>query len=72
VFDRIEHNHEEIVLVRIKHALARFMPGTTFMTAREAMSDLYRTITPEAAENWLRESRLPGTVESEARDPWES
>ncbi len=39
------------------------------MTALEAMEDLYHTLPPNAAENWLSESR--GDFSDELRDPLE-
>ena len=71
VFDRIEHKGEEIVLTRNKHRIARIVPGSPYLTAIEAMGDLYRTLPDEAAEGWLEESRTTATVSSESRNPWE-
>ena len=69
-FDLVEYKGEEIVLVRNKHRIARILPGSPHLTAMEAMSDLYRTLPDDAAENWERESRVNGTIE-EIEDPWE-
>ena len=40
------------------------------MTALEALADLYRTLPPDAAKNWLDESRMPATLSEEIRDPF--
>ncbi|MBD3239655.1 MAG: type II toxin-antitoxin system Phd/YefM family antitoxin [Chitinivibrionales bacterium] len=71
-FDRIEHGHEEIVLVRNKHAIARIVPGPPLQSAHEALSDLYSTLSPDAGAAWVAESRLPSTLADELRDPWDS
>lgn len=71
-FDRIEHGREEVVLVRNKHTIARIVPGPPLQTAREAMGDLYNTLSPQAGVAWVAESRLPATLAEELRDPWDS
>ena len=72
VLDRVEFGGEEIIIVRSNHRIARLIPGSHHMTALEAMAGLYRTIPPAAAVDWLEESRLPGRVAEEIRDPWDS
>ena len=72
VFDRIEHNGEEIVLHRNRHRIARIIPGAPHLTATEAMADLHRTISDDAASLWVKESRLANTLGGEAYNPWES
>lgn len=70
--DRVEFGGEEIIIVRNNHKIARLIPGPPHMTALEAMADLYRTLPPDAAEDWLKESRLPGKLPEELLDPWDS
>ncbi len=70
MLDLVEFKGEEIVLIRNKHKIARITPGSPHLTALEAMSDLYRTLPEDAAENWEKDSRLENTLE-EAADPWE-
>jgi len=70
--DRVEFGGEEIIIVRNNHKIARLIPGPPHMTAIEAMADLYQTLPPDAAEDWLKESRLPGKLSKEIRDPWDS
>jgi len=72
IFNRIEHHREEVVLVRNKHKIARIIPGYSHLTATEVLGDLYKTIDEEAAKNWLEESRLKNTLESELGANWES
>lgn len=70
--DRLEFGREEIILVRNNHKIARIIPGSPHLTALEAMADIYQTLTPEAARDWLDESRIEGKLASEMRDPWAS
>jgi antitoxin (DNA-binding transcriptional repressor) of toxin-antitoxin stability system len=70
--DRLEFGGEEIILVRNKNKIARIIPGSPHLTAIEAMGDIYRTLAPEAAKDWLKDSRMEGKVAAEMRDPWAS
>lgn len=71
IFDRIEYKHEEIVLLRHNHKIARLIPGSFSLNALEAMGDLYRTLPEDAGKNWQKESFVSGTLEDEMRDPWD-
>lgn len=71
-FDLLEHKREEIILIRNKHRIARIIPGSSHMSAFEAMGDLYRTLPEDAGSTWLKESRLPGSIGEEVSDPWDS
>lgn len=73
MLDRVEFKHEELVVVRNNHEVARIIPGPATLTALEAMADLYQTLPPEAAEGWLKDScpTDPG-LHDEVRDPWAS
>ena len=70
VLDRLEFGGEEIVIVRNNHPIARMIPGSPYRTALEAMADLYRTISPAAADHWVSDSRVSGSIAAESRDPW--
>ncbi len=73
MLDSVEFGHEELVIVRNNHEVARIVPGLAAMTAMEAMSDLYRTLPEEAASSWLEDSRqLDDGLDNEVRDPWAS
>lgn len=72
IFERIQKSGEEVVLLRDKHRIARIVPAPQHMTAREAMSDLYRTLPEDSALTWISDSRLPGTIEDQLSDPWAS
>lgn len=71
MLDLVEYKGEEIILTRNKHKIARITPGSSHLTALEAMADLYRTLPDGAGENWAAEGRLNGTMD-EVTDPWES
>jgi antitoxin (DNA-binding transcriptional repressor) of toxin-antitoxin stability system len=70
--DRLEFGGEEIIVTRNNQAIARIIPGSHHMTALEAMADIYQTLPPDAAKDWLKESRLRGKLSEEIRDPWDS
>ncbi len=70
MFDKVEFQKEELIIIRNNHEVARIIPGPSRMTALEAMSDLYRTLPEDAASSWLKESRLKSTLKKEIRDPW--
>ena len=69
VLDRMEHEGDEVVIVRNRHPVARLIPGAPVMTALEALSDLYRTLPDDAGARWLRDSRRRGGgLRAEMRD----
>ncbi len=69
--DQVEHQGEELVVVRNQHQVAKIVPGPVKMTAIEALADLYRTLPADAGKNWLRDSRA-GATAKELRDAWAS
>ena len=71
-FDQLEHHRDEIVLIRNNHRIARIIPGSSRMGALEAMGDLYSTLSEEAGEDWLTESRLPASISEEVSNPWDT
>ncbi|MBW1927046.1 MAG: type II toxin-antitoxin system Phd/YefM family antitoxin [Deltaproteobacteria bacterium] len=75
VLDCMVHDGEEIAIERNHQQIARLVPGPRLQTALEAMADLYRTLPPEAAADWLKESRgdLGGDrIDKGVHDPWDS
>ena len=60
--DQVEHQGEELVVVRNQHQVAKIVPGPVTMTAIDAMTDLYRTLPADAGKNWLRDSRIGATA----------
>lgn len=73
MFDQVEFKHEELIVIRNNHEVARIIPGPATMTALEAMADLYRTLPEEAARDWLDDSRRTEKwLQDEVRDPWAS
>ncbi len=74
ILDAIEFRGEQVVIIRNKRSIARILPGPAWMTALEAMADLYRTLPADAAEDWIEDSRASGTQDrmSSLTDPWDS
>lgn len=72
MLDRVEFRHEELLIMRNNHPVARIIPGPATMTADEAFADLYRTLPEEAGRDWLADSRRDGDRDGEVRNPWES
>jgi len=72
MLNRVEFQHEELLIVRNNSPVARLIPGLATMTAAEAFSDLYQILPDEAGENWLADSRLDDSLSCEVRDPWGS
>jgi PHD/YefM family antitoxin component YafN of YafNO toxin-antitoxin module len=70
--DNLELTGEEVVIVRNHQEVARLIPGPAHQTALEAMADLYRTLSKEAAADWIADSRRGSatTLDEEMRDPW--
>ena len=74
VLDRVEHQQEEILLVRNRRKVARLVPEPPRQTALEVFGDLYRRLDERtaaalaaqvAAGRKSRRGRL-----SELRNPW--
>jgi antitoxin (DNA-binding transcriptional repressor) of toxin-antitoxin stability system len=72
MLNRVEFQHEELLIMRNNSPVARLVPGLAVMTAAEAFADLYRTLPREAGESWLADSRQGDAINGEVRDPWAS
>ena len=73
MLDKVEFKHEELIVARNNHEVARIIPGPATMTALEAMADIYRTLPEDAAVGWLDDSRRSERgLNDEVRDPWAS
>jgi len=76
VLDRIAIDGEEMVIERNHEQIARLVPGPGRQTALEAMADLYRTLSEDAAATWEADSRKGrwkgGRLDKGLRDPWAS
>jgi antitoxin (DNA-binding transcriptional repressor) of toxin-antitoxin stability system len=75
ILDRLAVEREEVVIERNHRQVARLMPGPGRLTALEAMADIYRTLSEDAAASWEADSRA--SVHGERlsrgiRDPWDS
>jgi antitoxin (DNA-binding transcriptional repressor) of toxin-antitoxin stability system len=71
VLDQVEFKRETLSIVRNSAQIARIVPGAARQNAMEAMGDLFRTLSDDAARRWVRDSRLRGSVK-QLRDPWRS
>lgn len=73
VLDRLVIDGEELEIERNNQRIARLVPGPGRQTALQALGDLYRTLSPEAAKGWAETGKhLNETVAEGARDPWDS
>ncbi len=73
LLDQVEHNSEELIVIRNNHEIARILPGPATMTALEAMGDLYRTLPSVAGEEWIKDARKGSKkLKDMVRDPWAS
>ena len=73
VLNQVEFEGEEIALVRNHHQIARILPEPMHQTALEAMSDLYHTLSEDAAKTWLEDSRKKSPKQrrlNQLRNPW--
>ena len=71
MLDQVEFKRETLSIVRNNEQIARIVPGAARQSALEAMGDLYRTLSDDAARRWVRESRVKGSLK-QLRDPWAS
>jgi antitoxin (DNA-binding transcriptional repressor) of toxin-antitoxin stability system len=74
ILDSLSQGGEDYLIVRNNEPLGKLIPGPAKQSAMEAMADLYRTLPPKAAQDWVEEGRaaLPDTVAEGIRDPWDS
>jgi len=74
IMDQIEFGSEEIALVRKHHEVAHILPGAAHQNALEAMVDLHRTLSEDAAKGWLEDGRTGSrkTAANKLRNPWGS
>jgi len=71
MLDLLEHESEEIIVVRNNHPVAKLVPGAPRLTALEALADLYQTLPSKEGMAWLKDSRrVDRTGRQQARDPW--
>ena len=75
VLESLATHGGEVIIERNNRQVARLIGGPPQQTALEAMSDLYRTIEPEAAATWEQDGAnvIRGEFLDEGtRDPWAS
>ncbi len=72
ILEEVESSGEEVVIVRDGHAIARLLPATQGMRAREFFGDLPGLLTDEEGEALLRDIReMDRVLDQGIRDPWE-
>lgn len=74
ILDNVARQGQEVLVIRNNQLIARIVPGVQEMTALEAMSDLYKTISPDAGDTWVEDSRkgLEEEVSTVVKNPWDS
>jgi antitoxin (DNA-binding transcriptional repressor) of toxin-antitoxin stability system len=72
MLNRVEFQHEELLILRNNMPVARLIPGPATMTATEAFADIYSCLPHSAGNGWLADSRIEDNYDGEVRDPWES
>jgi antitoxin (DNA-binding transcriptional repressor) of toxin-antitoxin stability system len=74
VLDRLVAEGGEVIIERNSRQVARLTATPGQQTALEAMADLYRTLTEDAAASWDADSRQyspkRATLDKGVRDPW--
>ena len=69
VLDRLEFAGEEMTIVRNQRVIGRILPGAPRMNAREALSELFGSLTDTEGADWIKDSRKLKASER-VRDPW--
>jgi antitoxin (DNA-binding transcriptional repressor) of toxin-antitoxin stability system len=73
VLDRIRESGESYIVERGGQPVVQVSPTPGEQTAEQALADLYRTLSPEAAAGWLEDARRGrDALDDESRDPWAS
>jgi len=73
VLDRVRESGEAYIVERGGQPVVQVSPTPGEQTAEQALSDLYRTLSPEAAAGWLEDARRGDkALDDELRDPWAS
>ena len=71
MLDLLEHESEEIVVLRNNQPVAKLVPGAPRMTALEALGDLHRTLPDAEGGAWPEDaSRMDRRLRKQVRDPW--
>ena len=73
VLDRVRESGEAYIVERGGQPIVQVSPTPGEQTAQQALADLYRTLSPEAAEGWLADAgRGSLALDQETHDPWAS
>ena len=72
ILEEVERSGEEVAIFRDDHVVARLVPATRRMKAREFFGDMPGTLTHEEGEALLRDIReMDRVLDQGIRDPWE-
>ena len=73
VLDQVRESGEAYIVERGGQPVVQVSPTPGRQAAEQALADLYRTLSPEAAEGWQEDARRGGTrLDDALRDPWVS
>ena len=73
VLDRVRESGEGYIVERGGQPVVQVTPTPGEQNAEHALADLYRTLSPQAAEGWLDDARRGrAALDEELRDPWAS
>jgi antitoxin (DNA-binding transcriptional repressor) of toxin-antitoxin stability system len=73
VLDRVRESGESYIVERGGQPVVQVTPTPGEQSAEQALADLYRTLSPQAAEGWLDDARRGSSgLDEEQRDPWAS
>lgn len=71
MLDAVEFQGAQLQVTRNNHVVALIVPGPASMTVEQAFGDLSATLPPQAAADWLTDSRSGDAwPTNELRDPW--
>ncbi len=71
VLDQVRETGEAYLVERGGRPVVQVVPTPGRQNAEQALADLYRTLSPEAAADWLEDARRGRENLGEAvRDPW--
>ena len=71
VLDKLEFGREPVEIVRNKHVVAKMIPGTRALSARDVMTDLFGILSDEEGLAWTADCQgADQALEKEMRDPW--
>lgn len=71
VLDRVRESGEAYIVERGGQPVVQVSPTPGRQNAEQALADLYRTLPPEAADDWLEDARRGSeALDEQLQDPW--